>query len=307
MAVDHDQIFKTLLRSFFREFMELFLPQEAKAIDFTKVEFLEKEVFTDIPSGRRKYLDLVVKVGLKRGGEQFILIHLEFQARKEWDFPERMFQYYCQLYLRHRTPIVPVAIFTDEAVWRKPIPDGFEIGLEGERYVQFRFHLLKLKHLNYRQFLKSENPLAYALMAKMNFDRRERVRLKADFLRLILGARVNPARKSILLQFVETYVPLDRREETEFNEQVQEESQLQEVRSMITTYEKRGIRIGIRKGRREGLLQARQRDLILLLEKKFDKVDQSVRDKILRMRSSDKLESLLLAVLDATEIEELDI
>ena len=30
----HDQTFKTVIREFFKEFMELFLPAEAKRIDF---------------------------------------------------------------------------------------------------------------------------------------------------------------------------------------------------------------------------------------------------------------------------------
>jgi hypothetical protein len=41
-------------------------------------------------------------------------------------------------------------------------------------------------------------------MAKMNYSRRERVRLKADFLRLILGSGIDPARQSVLVEFVET-------------------------------------------------------------------------------------------------------
>ena len=34
------------------------------------------------------------------------------------------------------------------------------------------------------------------------------MRLKADFLRLILRSPVDPARRSLLVEFVETYLPL---------------------------------------------------------------------------------------------------
>jgi hypothetical protein len=57
MQIDHDQIFKTLLKSFFWEFMELFLPKEAVLIDFSKIEFLEQEAFTDVAGGKRKAMD----------------------------------------------------------------------------------------------------------------------------------------------------------------------------------------------------------------------------------------------------------
>ncbi len=63
--VDHDQLFKNLLQAFFREFMELFFAEEARAMDFRRVEFLDKELFTDLPRGSQREMDLVVKVGLR--------------------------------------------------------------------------------------------------------------------------------------------------------------------------------------------------------------------------------------------------
>ena len=74
--------------------------------------------------------------------------------------------------------------------------------------MRFAYHLIKLKHLDYRRFLDSNNPLAFGLMAKMDHNRRERVRLKADFLRWILACPIDPARRSPLVEFVETYVSL---------------------------------------------------------------------------------------------------
>ena len=62
----HDQVFKTVIQEFFKEFMEMFLPAEAKRIDFRKVEFLDKEHFTDLVKGRKRVLDLVAKVGAAR-------------------------------------------------------------------------------------------------------------------------------------------------------------------------------------------------------------------------------------------------
>jgi predicted transposase YdaD len=64
--IDHDQIFKTLFKSFFQEFLEGFLPEVAKEIDFLSVNFLDQEFFTDINKGRKKLLDLVAEVKLKK-------------------------------------------------------------------------------------------------------------------------------------------------------------------------------------------------------------------------------------------------
>ena len=58
----HDQLFKDLLRAFFHEFMELFFPEVANRLDFSRVTFLDKEVFTDLPQGKQREADLVAQV-----------------------------------------------------------------------------------------------------------------------------------------------------------------------------------------------------------------------------------------------------
>jgi hypothetical protein len=245
---------------------------------------------------------LVVKAGLKAGGERFVLVHGEFEAsRKARVFPRRMYRYHCQLFLRYDTEIVPIAIFSDDARWKKPVPDHFELKVSGNRFVRFDYHLIKLRHLDYRQFLDSNNPLAYALMAKMDYNRKERVRLKADFLRLILGYPVDPARRSLLVEFVETYVPLAGSEQLEFQAMVQTDEKYVEVQKMITVYEEKGIEKGIEKGK----WKCKQEDVILLLEKKFGKLSAVKRQKIRQIESLEKLDSLLLAVLDAKSIQDL--
>lgn len=309
MAIDHDQIFKTLFKSFFQEFMELFLPEQAAVIDFSNIEFFEQELFTDVAGGRRKQLDLVVRVGLRRGGEEYVLVHTEFQAKKDPELPQRMYEYFSQLFLRHKKTIVPVVVFTDDAIWRKMIPDTYEIGLRGRIYMSFRYHQVKLRHLDYRQFLGSSNPLAFALMAKMKYNRPQRVRLKADFLRLILGVQINPARQGLLLEFVETYMALNREEEAELGRLVTQRAEFKEVAKMVTTYEKRGLerglKKGIEKGIEKGLLQGKREFLILQLEKRFGELDGSAQSKIRRIHSLKRLESLAINLLDAESIEEL--
>jgi hypothetical protein len=42
-AIDHDQLFKQLLSTFFFEFLELFFPQVAAAIDPDSITFLPQE------------------------------------------------------------------------------------------------------------------------------------------------------------------------------------------------------------------------------------------------------------------------
>ena len=59
---DHDQRWKTLLREFLDEFFRRFFPEWAELLDFSQVEWLDKEVFPDPPEGRRRALDLPVRL-----------------------------------------------------------------------------------------------------------------------------------------------------------------------------------------------------------------------------------------------------
>ena len=55
---DQDQRFKVLLQEFFAEFFQLFFPDWLARFDFTRVDWLDKEAFSDPPQGERPYLDL---------------------------------------------------------------------------------------------------------------------------------------------------------------------------------------------------------------------------------------------------------
>src|SRR5262249_28728991 len=57
-GMDRDQRFKLLLQEFLAEFFALFFPEWADRFDFTKVEWLDKEVFVDPPQGSHQFLDL---------------------------------------------------------------------------------------------------------------------------------------------------------------------------------------------------------------------------------------------------------
>lgn len=65
--VDHDQRFKSLLKAFFAEFIQTFFPAWADRFDFTRVDWLEQEVFTDPPRGERRCLDQVARLPLRPG------------------------------------------------------------------------------------------------------------------------------------------------------------------------------------------------------------------------------------------------
>src|SRR5437016_5313560 len=122
--MDHDRLFKELLTAFFADFLDLFLPEMATYLDRTAMEFLDKEVFTDVTAGARHEADLVAKARF-RGQESFFLVHLEHQAQPQAEFGQRMFGYFAALHSRHHLPVYPIALFSHASL--QPEPDEYEV------------------------------------------------------------------------------------------------------------------------------------------------------------------------------------
>ena len=294
--------------------MELFFPDISERIDFNHVEFLDKKHYTDTKRGRHRYMDLVVKVKIIDGGEEYILIHTEFESsRPKRFFPERMFKYYCQLYLRNGLPVIPIVVFSDDAKWRKMPPQRFTIEFNNKRYLDFFYHSIKLKNMDWKLFLKQNNPLAYALMSKMDLDKKQRAKLKADFLRLAIGCEVNPARESLLVDFIENYIKLNSKEQEEFDTLVKSDEVYEEVIKMMTVYEERGVnkgrQQGMQQGRQQGLAEGeildKQNILIRQMERKYGKLSVDEKKYIKSIRNPLLLNKALDEILFAESKEDI--
>ncbi len=139
----------------------------------------------------------------------------------------------------------------------------------------------------------------------MNWSRREIVRHKADFLRMILGAGIDPARQSLLLEYVETYMPLVASQQTEFEQLIETDSTYKEVEKMVTTYERAGIEKGRLEGRVEGRLSAKQEVLVGLLRKRFHRVPQRLVRKIQQTQDDGRLDELIFKTMDMENLADL--
>jgi hypothetical protein len=62
--------------------------------------------------------------------------------------------------------------------------------------MEFHFRVIQLNRLDWRDFLRRENPVAAALMAKIKMQPGERKRVKYECLRLMATLRIDPARRN---------------------------------------------------------------------------------------------------------------
>ncbi len=249
---DHDGLFKKLLRTFFVEFVEVFLPDVAKYVDRSSLEFLDKEVFPELDEEFSREADLVVKARV-HGKESFFLIHVENQAARRPRFNRRMFFYTAWLDKTFDLPVYPVALLTYDKP-RSPEPDHYAIEFPEFEVLQFRFRTIQLNRLNWRDFLRQQNPVATALMSKMNIAQGDRVKVKVEMLRLFSTMKLNREKMTLIARFIETYLALTSEENRVVRTNVKkfEPKTKGTVMEYMSLWAKEGYDKGIKQGVQQG-------------------------------------------------------
>ena len=306
--IDHDRLFKELLTTFFYEFLELFLPDVAAFVERDSITFLDKEIFTDVTSGRKYEADVVAQAKF-RGEDAFFLLHVEAQSYPEEDFPRRIFRYFARLFDKYELKIYPIALFSfDEPL--RPEPHIYSVDFPNKRVLHFDFDVIQLNTLEWSDFLSRPNPVASALMAKMKIAPEDRPIVKAECLRMMVNLGLDEARTQLLSGFVDTYLTLDTMEQTVFEERVAEFSPPEEERTMqiVTSWMQKGIEEGLKRGREEGKEEGRralQGTLLKMTTKKFGELPEETEVQIRRL-DQDQLDNLAEALLDFVQISDLE-
>ncbi|GBF33131.1 hypothetical protein DCCM_2228 [Desulfocucumis palustris] len=249
--IDHDRLFKELLETFFAEFMVLFFPEAAQSIDLKQIKFLQQEIFTDITAGEKRAVDILAETRLKNESG-LILVHVEPQAYEQKKFNQRMFIYFSRLYEKYRRRILPVAVFSYDRV--RDEPDSFGLGFPFLAVLNFRFYKLELKKLHWREYIRSDSPVAAALLSKMGYEPEERIKVKLEFMRMLIRMQLDPARMELLAGFFETYLKLNHEEEEQYNLELGklDRKEVDQIMQITTSWHEKGRAEGIREGIKEG-------------------------------------------------------
>lgn len=259
--MDHDRLFKQLLTLFFAEFVELFLPEVSAYLARETIEFMDKEIFTDLAAGERHEVDLLVKAKFNES-DAFFLIHVENQASAQEAFAKRMFRYFARLHENYDLPVYPVALLSYDSPLR-PEPDQYQIRFPDRMVLDFSFRVIQLNRLNWRDYLRQPNPVAAALMAKMRIPPEDRPRVKLEFLRMLATLRLDTARMAILKTFMINYLRLTPEEESEYNSEYQrlDPAEKRSIVEVIDPWEATGIAKGVKQGVRQGMAKGAVRQL----------------------------------------------
>ncbi len=291
-SIDHDQLFKELLSTFFIEFVELFLPDVAALMERDSITFLPQEYFTDLITGDRKIIDLIAKVRFQ-GQDAFFIIHLENQSFSEAEFARRMFFYFAKLHQEYLLPIYPVVIFSFDKPQRLE-STNYKVSLANLEVLNFNFTSIQLNQLSWRDFLNQQNPIAAALMAKMKIQPSDRPKVKAECLRLLATLKLDPARTRLISGFVDTYLTLNVTEEQTFQTELDRMglNKEEKVMEIVTSWMRTGMR------------NEAEKIVLRQLNRRFGPIEAELEQRIQAL-SIDRVEDLCDALLDFSDRSQL--
>ena len=305
---DYDSPWKDAVERYFPEFMRFYFPDAAAKIDWSKeYVFLDQElraVVQDAELGKR-FVDKLVRVTLKDGGENWVFIHVEVQGKKQVEFPERMFVYNYRLYDRYRRPIASLAVLADRYKrWR---PKRFEYQALGSK-TSISFPIAKLADYSGRvdELLKSDNPFALVTVAhcatqKTNKDYQKRYETKRLLMRLLYERDWDKQRIIDLFSVIDWMMWLPEELEDQLWQEIETIEESKKVQ-YVTSVERIGIKKGITQGIQQGIQQGESKLLRRQLERRFGSLPTNLAEK-LSQASEQELETWGEAILTAPTLE----
>lgn len=300
--MSHDQLAKDLLRAFFADFLALTLPDVAERLRLEEHVFVDKQSFTDWPTGSRRELDLLVRVPAQGDGDMTLLIHIEIEGTARAGIDDRLWSYYMQLRLRHGVLVVPIVTFLRGG------PCGVRRGVLREGFatldtICFRYEAFGISGCRSEEYLSRPEPLAWALAALMRPGRRSRAGLKMECLRRIAGGELTELQRFLLVNFVETYLQLTGSQAAEYA-RLRQLAENREAAAMEMTWaeqmEARGIEKGLGKA-----VEALREIVLRQLEQRFGTVPGTTKRKIGKIKSLEPLTEIAEKVFVVDSIDEL--
>ncbi len=127
---DYDGAWKEALRLHLREILEKYFPAVAALVDWSAAPAWQDKELSQVlarAGHRGRHVDMLAKVRLLSGGEQWIFLHFEVQSGRERDFAFRIACYNAGLFWALKQRVVSLVILADlDEQWR-PAEDSFRL------------------------------------------------------------------------------------------------------------------------------------------------------------------------------------
>ena len=160
----HDSLFKWLITSFTEAFFAHYFP----GIVVGKYTFIDKEFISKYEALKESLKDdlfLIMEIEVS-GIIQDVVIQIEHKSSREV-VSERIYEYLCYAWLLRKKPVWSIAIYTDDALWRKPVSDTFWYAFSSKNNKQCcHFDVIKVKAEKSSDLIKKQSLMCKLLSLK---------------------------------------------------------------------------------------------------------------------------------------------
>ena len=224
-----DTLWKGILEDLFDDFLRFIYPNADDIFDMARgFDFLDKELedlFPQTDEENIRYVDKLVRVWLKDGTEEWILIHIEVQGEPQKSFPERMYIYNYRLRDKFNRKITAWAILADRN--KKFLPTHFKESYLGTTTF-YEFNMLKIINQDEEALRKMDNPFAIVILTvllalkKTKKNEIELIDLKMDLVKELLKRNIEKKKIKALMNFLQYYVRFNKENTVIFEEKLEQ-------------------------------------------------------------------------------------
>jgi predicted transposase YdaD len=302
---DFDSPWKEALEKFLRPFLALCFPEVEALIDWSReVVFLDTELQAlqhDAEAGRQ-YVDKLIRTFQCDGSEAWILVHVEIQTQPDALLAERMFRYQERLDLRHRRPVISLAVLADEDPRYRPRLYQRRLG---GCWLEFGFPTCKLLDFSEEQLNRPGDPIAWVIRAHLIALRSKRNTAfrylrKLELLRHLAEDTIDRETLYQLLRLTDWFLPLSELEEITLRQELLEQTPEKNM-PFVTTLERLARQEGRQEGLREGCEAMREaiRDVVLA---RFGQVPEEVESQLEQCHQAATLRLWLRRIVATPEL-----
>ena len=161
----NDTFWKGIIQDLFGDFIRFFFTDLIETFDLTKeCQFLDKEMEQICPAAEvraPKFIDKLIKVFIRTGPEDYLMLHTEVQDQKVRGFEERMFTYYYRILDRHKHPVAAIVILTGTNSQFNP---GKYRACCLDTTLNYNYRVYRISEQQEEALLKDSNPFAFVIL-----------------------------------------------------------------------------------------------------------------------------------------------
>ena len=267
----YDAIWKDFIAEFWKDILKRFMPDlYDKANLKREPENLDKELrdlLPEEPKAPVRYVDTLMKIFLKDGGEEWVLLHVEIQGRGGENISRRMFRYYCLIFAHHDVNPAALAILTAKRPQSEGEPGIYKAGVFGT-IIEYKYNVIKAYELDDEELKAGDNIVdLFVYAAKIAYKHSKSNEKKLHYMKIIVVLLAKKGweqlRRRRFIIYLERVMHLSNADyRLQFRKAADETFNEGENKMRYKTVTEEIFEEGVAEGRAQGIAQGRAQGLM---------------------------------------------